>query len=231
MNTLPTRLIDRAECGAEVVTLRFERPEGYDFVAGQYAQLQIQGPEGPISKPFTIAAAPGDDWLEFTTRLSPSIFKQTLARLEPADPAAVSLPAGRLVLPDSAKQLVFLVGGVGITPARSILRDAAQRSRDLEALVFYGNRDEGCIPYREELESWGTRGVRVIHVLEHVTHEWSGESGFITADVVRRNGMPEPGTTWIAAGPPVMVEAMERVLDELAIPAEERMIERFAGYA
>jgi len=231
MKTLPTRLIDRVDCGVDVMTLRFERPTDYAFTAGQHAQLQVQGPDGPISKPFTIASAPADAWVEFTTRISPSPFKQALSRIAPGEAAAVSLPVGKFVLPVDARRLVFLVGGVGITPARSMLRDAAQRGRDLEVVLFYGNRDEGCVPYRDELEAMEPRNVRVVHVFERVTDSWAGESGFITADVVRRHAELQSDVRWVVAGPPIMVEAMERVLDELDIPAEERMIERFLGYA
>lgn len=231
MNTFPTRLIDHTECGEDAVTLRFERPQDYRFTAGQYAVLHVEGPEGPVGKPFTIASAPSDEWLEFTTRISPSVFKQTLNGLTPGDPASVSAPGGRLVLPPDARRIVFLVGGVGITPARSILRDAVARGLDLEVELFYGNRSEACVPYRRELEAMEPYGVRVVHVLEHVPDTWAGESGFIGAETVRRHGIPEPPVLWIAAGPPVMVEAMERVLNELDVPYQERMIERFAGYA
>ena len=53
MTTYPTRLIDRSECGEDAVTFRFERPADYRFVAGQYAVLHVEGPEGPVGKPFT----------------------------------------------------------------------------------------------------------------------------------------------------------------------------------
>lgn len=231
MNTFSTKLIDRSECGEDAVTFRFERPQDYRFTAGQYAVLHVEGPQGPVGKPFTIASAPSDDWLEFTTRISESAFKQALDGLAPGAPASVSAPAGKLVLPPNAHRIVFLVGGVGITPARSMLRDAVVRGLDLEVELFYGNRSDACIPYRRELEAMGPHGVRVLHVLEHAPDGWAGESGFITAELVRRHGVPDSPVLWIAAGPPVMVEAMERVLNELEVPDQERMIERFAGYA
>jgi len=230
MENYPIALIERTEWGEDAVALRFERPGGYEFAAGQYAVLS-PGLSGEVrGKPLTIASAPGDDWLEFTTRLSESEFKRALAAMNPGDPARVSAPAGKLALPQDTSRFVFLVGGVGITPARSMLRDAAARGRHTETVLFYGNRGVTCMPYSHELEAMGTHGVKLVNVLERPPQQWDGESGFITAELVRRHTTPSPGTRWIVAGPPVMVEAMERVLDELGIPAEERMVERFSGY-
>lgn len=230
MENHPTALIDRTEWGEDAVALRFERPPGYEFAAGQYAVLSPGSSEEVRGKPLTIASAPGDDWLEFTTRLSDSEFKRALDAMRPGDGARVSAPTGRLVLPQDTSRFVFLVGGVGITPARSMLRDAAARGRHTDTVLFYGNRSDACIPYRAELEAMGTHGVTFVQVLERPPHGWSGESGFISAELVRRHTTPSPGARWIVAGPPVMVEAMERVLDDLGIPAEERMVERFSGY-
>ncbi len=231
METFEARMQARTDWGEEAVALRFSRPTAYDFVPGQYAVVTVQTPDGPVGKPFTIASAPLDDYLEFTTRISDSAFKQALDALVPGDPIRVSKPSGRLLVPSGASRLVFLVGGVGITPARSILRHAVQTGLPLQAFVFFGNRDDECIPYRAEFEAMETSGVRIVHVLEHPSDGWQGERGFITAELVRRHGALSAPALWIVAGPPVMVGAMERVLDELAIPAEERMIERFAGYA
>ena len=82
----------------------------------------------------------------------------------------------------------MLVGGTGITPVRSVLRDALQRGRRFsEAVVFYGNRDLSCEPYLDELAAMGGIGVRLVRVLEHPGPEWEGESGFIGAELVKRH--------------------------------------------
>ncbi len=231
MKTYAIPLIDKRAWGEDAVMLRFERPQGYEFRAGQYAVFRVETPDGPVGKPFTIASAPGDAWLEVTTRISSSAFKRALDALVPGQCVEVSEPAGRFVLPDGVERLVFLVGGVGVTPARSMLRDAQQRDALVETMLFYGNRSNACVPYRDEFDTMVESGVDLVHVLEQPPVGWEGESGFITADLVRRHGALERPALWITAGPPVMVEAMERVLDDLGIPAKDRMVERFSGYA
>lgn len=217
-------------CGADTITCRFERPAGYDFVPGQYAMLTLETTEGTKGKPFSLAAAPADPYLEVTTRLSGSAFKRALRQLEPGDAVQVSAAAGRLVLPQDIERVAFLVGGVGITPARSILRDAVHRSSGLSALLIYGNRDESCIAYREELEQMQPHGIRVAHVLEAPGDDWPGPRGFITADTIRSLTDPDGPELYVVAGPPAMVDAMGRCLDTLGISASRIRAEKFSGY-
>lgn len=224
------RFIDRTNWSDDTATFRFERPGGYGFVPGQYALFGVETADGQERKPFTIASAPGDDWLEITTRLTGSPFKNALDALRPAGEIAVSAPAGRLTLPHGASPVAFLIGGVGVTPAHSMLRDAVQRETGLQAVVFFGNRGEGGIPYKAELDAMSEHGITLVHVLERPDPDWTGETGFISADVVRRHAHVEDVRAWLTSGPPVMVEAMERVFDELGVPQDLRLVERFGGY-
>ncbi len=128
--------------------------------------------------------------------------------------------------------MAFLVGGVGVTPARCIVRDAVQRDTGLEAYVFYGNQDQGSVAFADELDGYDAArtGIRVVHVLAEPSPGWEGETGFIDAGIVRRHLDPADGWRWMVSGPPPMVEAMRRVLVELGVPADRTSIESFAGY-
>lgn len=222
--------LERRDCGADVITSRFEKPDGYTFTPGQYLTLRLQTAEGEQTKPFTHAQAPRDDYLELTTRLSGSAFKEALRSLAPGQPVTIAGPSGRMALPEGVDTVAFLVGGVGITPARSMLRDSVQRGFVWkDAVVFFGNRDRSCMPYAEELGRMSPSGVRVVHVLERVDAEWEGYTGLLTADVVRENVDPADGRIFCVSGPPMMVSAMERVLDDLGIEDERRLIERFGA--
>ena len=225
-----SRLLSSVPCGAEVATFRFERPEGYEYRAGQWLRLTLNTANGPETKTFTHSSAPADPHLEITTRLSGSPFKQALAALAEGDAVEISGPGGRLSLPEGASRLAFLVGGVGVTPARSLLRDCGQQGRRFDdALVIFGNRDQRCAPFLEELTALDDIGVRVVPVYETAGSDWVGERGFVTAEMVRRHVDPSDGRPFVVAGPPVMVGAMEAVLDELGIDHKRRIIERFGA--
>lgn len=233
VQTIRTAFQGRTGLGPGMAAFRFAKPEGYSFRAGQYWMLTLETAEGSRTKPFSHADAPGDPFIELGTRLTGSPFKEALASLRPGDEVGVSGPAGRLVVPEGVTRVGFLVGGVGCTPCRSILRDDAQRDGGLDAVVFLGNRDEANIAYREELEGYASGGkVRLVHVLEHPSPDWSGERGFITTGIVRRHADPaDPGRHWLMAGPPMMIEAMRPLLSALGIGPERYAVESFEGYA
>lgn len=221
-------VLGREPCGSDIVTVRLSRPEGYAFKPGQWFTLTIDTRHGPETRTFSHSSAPSDEYLETTTRLSGSTFKRALASLSPGDRVSVAGPGGRLSLPDDAKRACFLVGGVGITPVRSMLREAMHVGREFdEAVLLFGNRDDSCVPFLEEFERMAPHGVRTVVVFEHPPEGWVGESGFITAETVGRHLSRREGVPFFVAGPPVMVSAMERVMDDLGILKELRHIERF----
>lgn len=220
--------VEREWCGDDIVTVRFERPEGYEFAPGQWFAVRLETAEGPVTRTFSHSSAPSDAYLQLTTRLSESPFKRAMIELSPGQLVHVNGPGGRLALSDDVSRVAFLVGGVGVTPVRSILRDAKHRGRSFDdALLIYGNRDESCVPFLAELEDMADIGVRIVLIYEQPPAGWTGESGFITADVVRRHLDLTDGRPLVVTGPPVMVSAVEGVLDELKVPVERRMVERF----
>ena len=162
--------------------------------------MLFRSPEALAERTLSLASAPRDPWLEVTTRMSGSDFKRAFAMLEEGDEVTVTGPGGRVRLDPSAKRMALLVGGVGITPARSYLRDAVQSGHSFEdALLFYGNRDPECVPYAEELRSMRNRGVRVVDVFERATEKWEGALGLIDAPLVRSHLPIDDGRTFFVA--------------------------------
>ncbi|MFU8891105.1 MAG: ferredoxin--NADP reductase [Anaerosomatales bacterium] len=214
-----------ARC-SDVLSVRFERPPGYTFAAGQYLALTLRTAQGRETKPFSHSSGTGDPHLEVTTRLSGSTFKAALSALEPGDRVSIAGPAGRLTIPADERRVAFLVGGVGITPVISMLRSRDPATAP-ETVLFYGNRESSCIPFADEIAALAGERLSVVHVVEEAPEEWRGERGFITPRIVRGRLDPSDGWLFVVAGPPVMVSAMEAVLDALAVPASRAMIERF----
>jgi len=220
-------VLGKEMCGSDIVTCRFSRPAGYEFSAGQWFRVTLETQAGPETHTFSHCSGPADEALEMTTRLSPSAFKAALAALEVGAQVHIEGPGGRLSLPADTR-ICFLVGGVGITPVRSMLRDAAATGHSFaDALLLFGNRDESCVPFAEEFRAMEPIGLRTVICFERPSQSWTGEAGFITAETVRRHVDPDDGRPFVVTGPPVMVEAMERVLDALQIAPERRIIERF----
>ncbi|MCE5191571.1 MAG: FAD-dependent oxidoreductase [Coriobacteriales bacterium] len=219
-------------CAEGVVSFHFSRPAGYSFTPGQFFTLTLMTSEGEVSKHFSHADAPDDAVVELSTRLSDSSFKRVLADLTPGSTVRFAGPKGRLGVPSGVNAIGFLSGGVGITPARSIIRDAVQRNTGLDIALFYGNRDEACVLYAEEFRTYAAdKRLRFVETLDRPSANWRGEAGFITADLVRRY-LPDPAARhWIVAGPPPMVDAMKSVVADLGLLPGTVSYELFSGYA
>ncbi len=223
----------RMKAACERVTgFRFDKPAGYRFAPGQHFRLTLTTLGGDQTRTFSHASSPLDPFLEMATRLTGSPFKVALGDLVRGDEAAIDGPHGGFVVPAGAGQLCLLAGGVGITPARSIVRDAEQRRSGLRIRLFYGNHDQACIPYSGEFAEYERkdRRFKVVHVLEDPLPGWAGERGLITADILRRYVDPLDGWCFFVSGPPGMVSAMRDVLGELSVPSERISAEEFAGY-
>jgi ferredoxin-NADP reductase len=230
-STIVTLAGSREECDG-VATFSFTRPPGYRFEPGQYLQLTLETREGAQTKPFTDCSAPGDEHSAVLTRLTGSAFKDALRALRPGEAVSMAGPFGVLTVPEGARKAAFLVGGVGVTPAASIVRDSVLRRSGLECLILYGNGDVSCIPLHDDFVSYAASDplVRCVDVLSKPGEGWKGERGYITADVVRRHCDPLDGWHWFVSGPPSMVAAMRGVLEALAVPATAASFEDFTGY-
>ena len=224
--------VERIPVCEGTASFAFERPAAGGFSAGQHFALTLETAEGEQTKHFSHCDAPADEHARLTTRLTGSPFKRALEALKPGDPVGVDGPFGTLTVGEQVKKAVFLVGGVGITPARSIVRDSVQRHTGLTSLVFDGNLDERCIPFLEEFRGYEADDprIRFVHVLERPSAAWTGERGYITAELVTRHCDPLDGWHWFIAGPPAMTEAMEGVIVALELPADRISREPFSGY-
>lgn len=232
-DSFETEFTGSASCGEGVASFRFRKPAGYTFIPGQFFSLTLELEGGPTSKYFSHADAPGDPIIELTTRLTGSEFKNALLALEPGQTVSLDGPKGRLRVPEGAASVGFLAGGVGITPAHSIIRDAVLRPRPIEMYLFYGNRDEGCVPYGDEFRRYaeGSDWFTYVETLDNPGPTWKGETGFISAEMILSRVRQPLDTHWIVAGPPPMVDAMKLVVSDLRLPPESVSYELFSGYA
>src|SRR6185436_15731863 len=108
---------------------------------------------------FTIASAPCEHHVMVTTRFASkqgSSFKKALKALKPGGSIEVSDLDGDFVLGDPRKQYVFIAGGIGITPFRSILKQAAHAGKRLHVTLLYANRNK-VAAYKKELEALAKR--------------------------------------------------------------------------
>jgi glycine betaine catabolism B len=235
--TFTGTLIERLERTTDSASFRFTRPPEYSFEAGQSYSITIPSSEGPQQHRFSHADSPTEGFTELTTRLTGPPFKNALDALPVGGRATFRGPAGLFVFRYQEPRAVFLVGGIGITPVRSMLRylvdtHGVGRVPGQRLVLLYACTTEEGVVYRSELDSFARAisGLRVEYVLSRPHETWPGRRGFIDATVLNEElGEPSQWAFYIV-GPPPMVTAMDQLMAEFEIPENQIVKENFAGY-
>jgi ferredoxin-NADP reductase len=230
------RLHDRRHEADDVTTFRFVPEPPVSYLAGQYLRYTLPHPEPDsrgISRYFTIASAPSEPFIMLTTRLSSpgSTFKQALAALEPGAAVAATGPLGRFVYTQYDTPAVFIAGGIGVTPFRSMLVEWAAQERNSEITLLYANRTPE-IAFRGLFDqlALARQAVKTVYVVSHPTADWIGPVGHIDATFIREHVPDIQAPRFYAAGPQAMVEAMRQALGQLGVQRERIQLEIFPGY-
>jgi ferredoxin-NADP reductase len=239
MDLCEVTLVDSEEVAEGTRAFRFAKPPGFRFVAGQFVNFTLIEPResddaGPL-RSFSIASAPHDHDLMIATRMRPSAFKRTLAAMPVGAHIEMEGPFGQLALEDDDSPAILVAGGIGITPFRSMLREAAHRGCARGITLIYGNRAPQAAAFASELDLIARRlpGLRIVHCMSEPARAatpWQGESGFVTEALLARHVPDLARPTWYVAGPPAMTAATRDVLANLGVAASAIRVEDFAGY-
>lgn len=154
------RFISKTHLASDIWEFRFSKPEGYTYLAGQYAQFHMPNlqndPRGSV-RTMSFTSHPSDTYLAFVTRIpaQPSPFKQQLAALQPGHEIILATALGDLVLPRSvATPLVFVAGGIGIASFIAMLAEARASSEERLVTLLYALRNTEERLFGEQLASF-----------------------------------------------------------------------------
>ena len=245
--------------GTDVMSFKFSKQDNQteedktpllsDYTAGQFAFFDIGGvnndPKGPI-RHFTISSSPTENFIMFTTRIRDSPYKKRLSTLEDGTKVKVRGPEGQFVLHDDySKPAVFLSGGIGVTPFRSMIKYTTDKQLPIKIVMFDSNRDPDNILFKKEFDDWTTlnKNLKIIYTVSKDKHDdddqstvrsgWKGEYGRINKAMILKyldNTLLNNSIFYIC-GPPSMLKAMQSLLlEELKISKEKIKVEEFTGY-
>jgi ferredoxin-NADP reductase/nitrite reductase/ring-hydroxylating ferredoxin subunit len=224
----------------DVMTFRIERG-GLEYAAGQFAYFKLDGvsddPKGPV-RHFSIASSPTEQDLIISTRIRDTPYKQRLASVESGTKILAWGPEGQFVLHDDhSKPAIFLSGGIGVTPFRSMIKYATDKQLPLKIMMFDSNRSESNILYKKEFDCWAAKNMnlKIVYTVteeEGSSSQWKGERGRIDKSMIARHvdGRDLESSIFYICGPPGMLKAMREMLDGMQIPKERIKVEEFTGY-
>lgn len=221
----------------------FKKPDGFSFKAGQCAQFTLIDPpqtddEGN-SRYFSFASTPDEADLMIATRIRNSAFKQVLSQLELGSELVMKGPYGDFVVPEQRKRpVVFITGGIGVTPVRSMLLHAINHEHSSNPpqpiTVFYANRRVQDAAFLDELTQVCINSAHSTLVATmsqpDSANAWPGEQGYVDHAMLKRHLTDLSAPMYYLDGPPALVAAMKAMLSKAGVDEEQVRSEEFAGY-
>jgi ferredoxin-NADP reductase len=237
-------LKEKKQIAEGTIAFIFEKPNGFHMRAGQHVRMTLIDPpetdsEGN-SRFFSLANSPQEADLVIALRMRDTAFKRVLGRMQIGDEVRIETllksPHGSFALHDDAsKPTVFLIGGIGIVPAFSMIKDALERKLPHPLFLFYSNRRAEDAPFLEELETLAKQhpSFKLIATLtepEKQASSWGGETGRIDHSMIKRYVDDLTSPIYYIAGLPEMVSAMKTVLTDLGVSEDNIRAEEFTGF-
>ena len=220
-------LEEKIKTGENLIDFTFKRPQNFSFTPGQYLEWTL--PHQKVDSRgnrrfFTIAASPTEDTIRLGVRFSEngSSFKRALSNFNNSQTIAAGQLGGDFVLPkDSSKKLVFIAGGIGITPFRSIVKYLIDTNQKRDIILLYANKNADEIVYKEIFDEAAKKfGLKTIYVLERLNSE-----------TIKQEVPDFSDRTFYLSGPHAMVDAYKKILKEMKIRSNQIVTDYFPGYA
>lgn len=232
------KLLKKEEVANETMAFHFEKPERLTFTAGQFGGFTLIDPpetdqEGN-RRLFSLANAPFEPDLMIATRMRDTAFKRVLKSLAVGAEVTLDAPYGNFVLGKTpATPAVFLTGGVGISPARSIIAQATNEKLAQRIILFYSNKTPQDTAFFNDFESFAQKNPNFtfVPVMTRTTsQEWKGESGHMNREMLLKYVKDPAAPTYYLSGPAGMVAAMRQTLTDMSVNEDNIRTEQFSGY-
>jgi len=222
-----------------VWTVTLAPPKGerrYAYLPGQFQFITFHRGRGLPEEEhhWTISSSPTEKTSVSSTIKELGDFTATIGQTKPGDTATIHAPFGRFsyVLHPDERDLVFIAGGIGITPLMGMLRHMRDTKAALPVLLLYANKDEGEICFKKELvaiEKGRYPRLKVVHVLSSPATGWKGETGRIDRERIEQYCGKDIGKkAFYICGPPGLLEGTIATLRALGVPDGRMHIEIFS---
>lgn len=185
---------------------------------------------------FTLASSPTEPTLRLGVKFYPSgsSYKRTMLAMSKQTSIAAGQLGGGFTLPaDPNRKLVFIAGGIGVTPYRSMIKYLIDTNERRDITLLYSERVEEELVYRDVFTEAKKRlGIKTFYTLtDKAPANWSGLKGMLTAAAIKTTVPDYHQRLFYISGPHTMVKAMEATLKELGVAGRNIKTDFFPGYA
>jgi ferredoxin-NADP reductase len=214
----------------DVITFSFQPEQPITWQPGQFIKYQLPlnpSDERGENRYFTISSAPFEQEVHITTRIAAehgSAFKSGLLHLQPGDHIEASEPMGEFIVDQPQAGHVFIAGGIGITPYRSIIAQAVHDQQMPNIALLYANRNDQFV-FKSELEQAAATYPSLF--IEDFIEPRRIELADIQQAAQKLN---KPTTYYYISGPKPMVEGFKQTMIDAGISADLIKTDYFPGY-
>ena len=219
----------------------FEPDMQMNFKPGQYLEWTLGHNKVDMRgnrRYFTIASSPTEKEMKLGVKFyeRPSSFKTALAQMKEGDTLIASQLSGDFVMPrNKNKKLVFVAGGIGVTPFRSMIKYLVDTKDVRDIVLIYANRTEEDIAYKDLLDlAAKTINLKVIYVigeLKNKTIAWTGKIGRVDQKMIQEEIKDYKERTFYISGPPSMVSGTADTIRNLGLGRGHIKTDFFPGFA
>lgn len=212
----------------------------FRFTAGQYLEWMLPH-EHPdlrgVRRYFTIASAPHEDVIRLGVKCvlpSVSTYKEHLINMKEGDVLFAGGLAGDFTLDKKPSQkLLFIAGGIGVTPFRSIIADLLEKNEHHDIVLVYSNKTPEEVAYRDLFKEAEEKiGMKVVHLLGSGALEGAvWERGFLTKEILDTHVPDLTERRVYISGPDAMVDNYSRLLKDSGVSETHITRDYFSGYA
>jgi ferredoxin-NADP reductase len=232
------RLKKKIQISPAVYDFVFLSDKKLTFLPGQYMEWTLPGVKldgRGNRRSFTIASSPTESEVHLGVKFyqPSSTFKSKLKEMKEGEAVLAGNVSGDFVLPvNTAEKILFIAGGIGITPFRSMLKNLIDRDekRDIVLLYSVSNQDE--IAYSDIFEAGTLLGVKTMVFVsnEAKTASWKGLKGFITEEAIRQQVSDFHERTAYLSGPSSFVDRYRSLLSRMGVTRSRIKADHFSGY-
>jgi glycine betaine catabolism B len=211
------------------------------FKAGQYLEWTLPHSGADmrgVRRYFTIASSPTENDIKLGVKFAPksSTFKQNLLSLKEGNTIIAGQLAGDFVLPkEENKKLVFIAGGIGITPFRSMTKYILDSGEKRDIVLFYSSKTYADIAYTdlftEAAQRINLRSIYLVNEKEGVPAGFPIEVGFITPDMIKNKVPDYMERVFYLSGPDAMVTSYKKLLRGMGVARKNIKTDYFPGFA
>ncbi|GAB3784928.1 hypothetical protein GCM10028797_14640 [Dyella agri] len=231
------KLIRKETIASGTMAFHFSKPRGFEFRAGQFADYTLIDPpetdtEGN-TRGLSLVQAPFEEDLVAATRKRDTAFKRVQKDLPIGSEIKLDAPYGDFSLHKTqSTRAVFITGGIGVTPVRSMIAQATHDKTAHEITLLHVSRTPADLPLKGVFEQLARDNSNFTYVMtfESALDGWKDEHGRVDAAMVKRHVPDLHKPIFYLSSPDGMVKAMRALLVGLEINEDNIRTEEFSGY-